>query len=435
MQRALRAGVGLSLVLVLAACRGQAGAADAGVDALGPPPLSCGEPVADPVGLRCFSPLTFTLMADNTEIDEACFACSEAMCDAEARTAFGADGLRISEAAPAGDCAELVACAAACDCGDATCQHDCVYRIACTTINPLIGCLRTNCGPSCLPSGSCGDGMLASNESCEPSLPAGSCRRVGMADGVLSCTRACRWDTSECLRECCGDGEVTRGEQCDGDDRMGLTCEMLGYDGGALGCSSVCRLDTSGCAGDGGRCGDGVTSAFLGELCDVGVSALGTCTDFGYASGTIGCASDCRTHDFTGCVPRTFGAGGACAEPLVRSGTPSPGVFLEFVGTTAGGSTRDVGSCGASDGPEMVFEIVFPPGGSRGAVGITDLGGERIDDAVLYLRESCDASSEVACERGTSLLVVSPLSAERRYLLFVDGTDELPPFEVFFGTI
>ncbi len=427
--------MGLSLVFGLAACSGGAGAADAGLDTLGPPPLSCGEPVADPPGLRCFSPLTFTLMADNTEIDEACFACSEAMCDAEARAAFGDEGLRISPLDPAGDCAALVACAAGCDCGDAACQHDCVSRIACTTINPLIGCLRTNCGPSCLPSGSCGDGMLASNEACEPSLPAGSCRRVGMADGVLSCTRACRWDTSECLRECCGDGEITRGEQCDGDDRMGLTCEMLGYDGGTLGCSPVCRLDTSGCTGDGGRCGDGVVSAFLGERCDVGVSALGTCIDVGYASGEIGCASDCTTDDFTGCVPRTLGAGGACAEPLARSGAASADGFVHFVGTTRGGSTRDVGSCGASSGPEMVFEIVFPPGASGGAVGIADLDGEPIDEAVLYLRETCDASSEAACGSGASLVFVSPLSAERRYLLFVDGARELPAFEVFFGAI
>jgi len=424
----------VALAIGLAACPG-AGPADAGVDTLGPPPLACGEPVLEPVGLRCFSPLTFTLRAQNTEIDESCFACSEAMCDAQARAAFGPDGLRVSGAEPAGACADLVACAAACDCGDAECQYDCVLRIGCTMLNPLLGCLRENCEPSCLPTGSCGDGALASNESCEPSLPAASCRRVGMADGTLSCTRSCRWDTSECLRECCGDGEVTRGEQCDGEDRMGLTCELLGYDGGTLGCSSLCRIDASGCTGDGGRCGDGFVSEFLGERCDVGVSALGTCVDLGFASGTIGCMPDCATHDFTGCVPRTLGEGGACAEPLVRSGTVGRDGFAHFVGTTVGGSSREVGGCGASSGPETVFEIVFPPGGSGGAIGVVDLDGEPLREATLYLRESCEASSEVACGSGASLLLVSPVSAERRYLLFVDGADELPAFEVFFGPI
>jgi len=422
------------VALWLAACPGQE-ATDAGVDALGPPPLACGEPVVEPVGLRCFSPLTFTLRAQNTEIDEACFACSEDMCDAEARAAFGPDGLRVSGSEPAGACAELVACAAACDCGDAGCQYDCVLRVGCTTLNPLIGCLRTSCEPSCLPTGSCGDGTLALSESCEPSLPAASCRRVGMADGVLSCTRSCRWDSSECLRACCGDGEVTRGEQCDGDDRTGLTCELLGYDGGTLGCSAICRIDASGCTGDGGRCGDGFVSEFLGERCDVGVSALGIRADFGYAAGTIGCAPDCTTHDFAGCVARTLGGGGACAEPLLRSGTIGRDGFAHFVGTTVGGSSRDIGSCGASGGPEMVFEIVFPPGATGGAVILVDLDGEPIEDAVFYLRESCEASSEVACASGATPLLVSPLSAGRRYLLFVDGAEELPAFEVSFGAI
>ena len=435
MRHLLKTGAGISLLVLLAACDGDAAPADAGVDRLGPPPLSCGEPVVDPVGLRCFSPLTFTLRAENTEIDEACFACSETMCDAEARAAFGADGLRIAATAPAGDCAALVTCVAACDCADATCKDDCVSRVACTTLNPLIGCLRRNCEPSCLPSGSCGDGVLASSEECEPSLPAASCRRVGMADGRLSCGRGCRWDSSECLRACCGDGEVTRGEQCDGDDRMGLSCELLGYDGGALGCSSICRLDTSRCTGDGGRCGDGFISAFLGERCDVGVSALGTCSDLGFASGAIGCAPDCNTNDLSGCVPRTFGAGGACAEPLVRPGTLGAERFLHFFGTTVGGSTRDVGSCGAGGGPETVFEIVFPPGGSGGAVGIVDLDGDPIADAVLYLRETCDSSSEVACGSGASIVLVSPLSTDRRYLLFVDGAEALPAFEVFYGVL
>jgi hypothetical protein len=430
----LAAVVWAFLLCSIAGCPGQ-GAVDAGPDTLGPPPLACGEPVDEPAGLRCFSPLTFTLRAQNTEIDEACFACSEAMCEAEARAAFGANGLRVSGDAPAGDCADLVACAAACDCGDAACQYDCVLRIGCTTLNPLLGCLRARCGPSCLPTGACGDGRLASDEQCEPSLRAASCRRVGLADGRLACTRSCRWDSSECLRACCGDGEVTRGEQCDGEDLAGLSCEQLGYDGGTLGCSTICRIDTSACTGDGGRCGDGFVSSFLDERCDVGSSALGTCADLGFASGAIGCEPDCRTHDLSGCVPRALGEGGACADPLPRSGVVGSDGFAHFFGTTVGGSTREIAGCGATGGPEVVFEIVFPPGGVGGAVGIVDLDREPLRQAVLSLRESCDGSSEVACGTGASVVLVPMLSADRRYLLFVDGAEALPPFEVFYGAL
>ena len=49
----------------------------------------------------------------------------------------------------------------------------------------------------------------------------------------------------------CGDGMVSPGEQCDGDDLNGETCESLGYASGMLACDPVtCTYDASACMVD-----------------------------------------------------------------------------------------------------------------------------------------------------------------------------------------
>ncbi len=51
----------------------------------------------------------------------------------------------------------------------------------------------------------------------------------------------------------CGDGVVSPGEQCDGDDLQDLDCTSLGLGTGALGCDPVmCTFDTSMCMNDSG---------------------------------------------------------------------------------------------------------------------------------------------------------------------------------------
>lgn len=304
-------------------------------------------------------------------------------------------------------------------------------------MNRLINCLRdAGCDEQCLViGGRCGDGIIQADEQCEPSLPAGSCRQIGMSDGALGCTTTCRWQRRDCLASCCGDGRIDRGEQCDGEALDGVSCGALGYEGGALACDDTCRRDASSCVGDGGRCGDGFASETLDEICDVGDIALGTCADIGYASGEIACGAECQSYDFSGCTPRALGSGGACAAPIVAPTTVEVDGYTHFWGTTVGGSRLETASCGGGDGVEIVFEITFPGSSEAGAVLVTAQSGQLLSGVTTYLRETCDATTEVACARGGTPLVAGPLSPSRRYLLFVDTDQPTEAFEVTVGSL
>lgn len=49
----------------------------------------------------------------------------------------------------------------------------------------------------------------------------------------------------------CGNGVIDDGEQCDGGNLNGFTCTELGYAGGTLACDPlVCTYDASGCTAD-----------------------------------------------------------------------------------------------------------------------------------------------------------------------------------------
>ncbi|MBX7078482.1 MAG: hypothetical protein K1X88_04775 [Nannocystaceae bacterium] len=54
--------------------------------------------------------------------------------------------------------------------------------------------------------------------------------------------------TTDTMGAGCGDGMVSPGEQCDGDELQGFTCMSLGLNGGTLSCDPVtCTFDTSMC--------------------------------------------------------------------------------------------------------------------------------------------------------------------------------------------
>jgi len=144
----------------------------------------------------------------------------------------------------------------------------------------------------------CGDNIINGPEDCDGTAlgaPVPRCSDFGFySGGPVSCNGVCGFDTSSCS-ETCGDDIVNGPEACDGANLGGADCTSLGYYGAAgLACNGVCSFDTSACAG---FCGDRIANG--GEVCD-GRAPASQCTDFGFESGVMGCAS-CGV-DFSECA-------------------------------------------------------------------------------------------------------------------------------------
>jgi hypothetical protein len=91
----------------------------------------------------------------------------------------------------------------------------------------------------------CGDGQLSQGEECDgDSLDGKTCASVGFSSGKLGCQQ-CHFDTSKC--SFCGNGALNGNEQCDGNELRGKSCTALGWSGGDLACSERCKLDASTC--------------------------------------------------------------------------------------------------------------------------------------------------------------------------------------------
>ncbi|MBT6433689.1 MAG: hypothetical protein HOK28_11390 [Deltaproteobacteria bacterium] len=143
----------------------------------------------------------------------------------------------------------------------------------------------------------------------------------------------------------CGNGTVEGGEFCDGDefttDWQSRDCSLLGGATGTLGCAEDCRLDLSSCFYDVVPvCGDGVLQG--DEVCDVDTLGETTCESLGLPSlGPLRCASDCTGFDMAGCYG-TISLGGACGEPTMGTCDDS----LECIGF--GADSYCVSSCDAA---------------------------------------------------------------------------------------
>ena len=91
----------------------------------------------------------------------------------------------------------------------------------------------------------CGNGAVSAGEQCDgEELGGKTCASEGFASGKLGCTQ-CHLDTSKC--SFCGNDAINTGEECDGPDLGGQTCERLGFTGGTLGCTDKCVLSTDTC--------------------------------------------------------------------------------------------------------------------------------------------------------------------------------------------
>jgi hypothetical protein len=91
----------------------------------------------------------------------------------------------------------------------------------------------------------CGDGNVSQGEDCDGQALAGkTCASLGFATGDLVC-RECHFDTTGCTF--CGNGAINGKEECDGADVGGRSCTSLGFTGGSLQCTERCRLSTRSC--------------------------------------------------------------------------------------------------------------------------------------------------------------------------------------------
>lgn len=78
-------------------------------------------------------------------------------------------------------------------------------------------------------------------------------------------------DATDTGEETCGNGEIDRSEQCDGENLGRMSCEREGYDSGTLSCTAECTFDTSACCNDGcGSEGDTQCNGDAIEVCSVG---------------------------------------------------------------------------------------------------------------------------------------------------------------------
>ncbi len=191
-------------------------------------------------------------------------------------------------------------------CGDAVCPGSlvCVRPNECIRAEILAACdgkqesdvcttpegVSGVCGGGvCVPD-TCGDGRVSFGEVCDgDDLGSYTCQTFGFYNPEgLRCGTDCGFDLSQC-GGICGDQTANGGEQCDTDDLRGQTCQSLGYyypDN--LACSSSCFLDVSACEG---KCGDDVLDSV--EYCDGAPPEGDSCLTFGFGAGQLGCSKLC----------------------------------------------------------------------------------------------------------------------------------------------
>jgi len=171
--------------------------------------------------------------------------------------------------------------------------------------------------------------------------------------GTLACRRDCTYNFTGCISTPlnCGNRLLDVGEQCDGSINTALRCSNFGFTSGTLTCLSNCIVSTRTCTGlSGGYCGDAVLA--VNEQCDGSILGM-TCTDFGFAGGTLSCKADC-TIDTTRCTnaPCTDTDGG---EDFTVKGTVTNAYGIS---QTDGCGARISTLCGDGSSPLMNNECL-----------------------------------------------------------------------------
>ncbi len=200
----------------------------------------------------------------------------------------------------------------------------------------------------------CGNGVQEASEACDnagtsdPSddiLGGNTCESLGYSGGVLSCNTACDgFDTSQCST--CGDGIRAVGESCDpGEIEFSETCsDVVGSSSsGNLSCNRDCTWNIVECS----ICGN--DSIEGSEICDGTALAGHDCTDHGFSCGTLACNNTCTGYDTSTCANT---ACPVCGNNVIDGseacdGTELNGETCETQGFAGGG---DLGCYAACDG-------------------------------------------------------------------------------------
>jgi hypothetical protein len=129
-------------------------------------------------------------------------------------------------------------------------------------------------------------------------LRGNDCISFGYSLGDLNCNNDCTFNFDACELQNCGNNEADPLEYCDGSDLRGLTCIDFGYTSGTLGCTN-CMFSFENCQPSmSSTCSN--SNVEPGEQCDGTDLNEKTCTDFGFAGGTLSCSDNCM-FDLTDC--------------------------------------------------------------------------------------------------------------------------------------
>jgi cysteine-rich repeat protein len=224
---------------------------------------------------------------------------------------------------------------------------------------PGTTCVR--CAADCLtvnnakPAPYCGDGNTdTGNEVCDQGAANGTA--CPYATSCLRCNSTCSAQSTQ-QGPSCGDSvvETANNEQCDGDTHLnGGTCTNLGFANGTLKCDATCQYDTSGCNA---VCGNGKVET--GEQCDGNGHLNGaTCTSLGYSGGSLKCSSGCLydTSQCTASCGNNVAETGEQCDGTDKNGATcatfgySGGTLACFPSTSPNACEFDVSGCTATCG-------------------------------------------------------------------------------------
>jgi len=175
------------------------------------------------------------------------------------------------------------------------------------------------CREDCTLAG-CGDDVIDTDEVCDNeefgSVTCATLKGAGYT-GTLECSDDClSIDDNDCAigpGPVCGDGAKEDPEECD--DHNIITESCLYGEESCIVCDATCNL----VAGDTSYCDDGIIDSLNNEVCDCGGNACtlleldnNDCTNELFATGTLGCSTNCLTFDKTNCA----GSFEACSDSL-----------------------------------------------------------------------------------------------------------------------